>query len=203
LVFVPIWIFGDFCEAVLAMVFSFGMMAGQGALERSTCPYHNRRKVSIMSKIPLMPVDEIRKLLWQDRDTGKLFWIERPRSLFQGDGAFKMWNSRFANKEAFGTDGHGALHGRVCGKTYSAHKVAWALHYGEWPTRHISHIDGNRENNKIENLKQLAGLKGTSRDDKWRAYIRDGKVNRHLGYHDTQEQAHAAYLAAEAKLGAE
>jgi hypothetical protein len=35
--------------------------------------------------------------------------------------------------------------------TYSFHRIAWLLHYGEWAAR-ISHIDGNTLNNKISNL---------------------------------------------------
>lgn len=34
-----------------------------------------------------------------------------------------------------------------------AHRVAWLLHYKEWPRGEIDHIDGDPFNNKIENLR--------------------------------------------------
>ena len=44
------------------------------------------------------------------------------------------------------------------GKHYHAidlHCMAWALVYGRFP-RHIDHIDGNRHNNRIENLREVS-----------------------------------------------
>ena len=35
------------------------------------------------------------------------------------------------------------------------HCMAWALVYGRFP-RHIDHIDGNRHNNRIENLREVS-----------------------------------------------
>lgn len=37
-------------------------------------------------------------------------------------------------------------------RVYS-HRLAWLLFYGDWPSLHIDHIDGNRTNNRIENLR--------------------------------------------------
>lgn len=99
-------------------------------------------------------------------------------------------------------------------RTYYGHRLAWLFHYGEWPTGEIDHIDGDRANNRIANLRVAtrsqnlanrpvrkdckSGHKGVywSQDRrKWRAVIRvDGKVH-HLGGYDTKEEAGKAYAA--------
>lgn len=42
----------------------------------------------------------------------------------------------------------------VDGKLRRGHHVAWFLTYGYWPTKEIDHIDGNRLNNAIANLRE-------------------------------------------------
>jgi N-formylglutamate amidohydrolase len=37
---------------------------------------------------------------------------------------------------------------------YAAHRVAWMLHYGSWPSTLLDHRDGDGCNNKIENLRE-------------------------------------------------
>jgi hypothetical protein len=46
-------------------------------------------------------------------------------------------------------------YGRVCfdGRHYRAHRVAWALFYKELPPEQIDHINGNRLDNRIANLR--------------------------------------------------
>lgn len=64
---------------------------------------------------------------------------------------------------------HGVRLGRPCGSVYSngyrmvsvnkvdisAHRLIWAWYYGEWPTEYLDHINGNRDDNRIENLRQV------------------------------------------------
>jgi hypothetical protein len=38
--------------------------------------------------------------------------------------------------------------------SYPAHRLAWFLHYGRWPQRWLDHIDGNKSNNRIRNLRE-------------------------------------------------
>lgn len=38
-------------------------------------------------------------------------------------------------------------------KPYYAHRIVWLLVHGEWPTEIIDHINRNRNDNRIENLR--------------------------------------------------
>lgn len=39
-----------------------------------------------------------------------------------------------------------------------AHRVAWFLHYGKWPTKCIDHINGDRHDNRINNLRDVGHI---------------------------------------------
>ncbi len=87
-------------------------------------------------------------------DTGKFFWRQRPEIHFKNTRLCKSFNKRFAGKECFTyRDKLNYLRGTLNHESFLAHRVAWAVHYGEWPAGMLDHIDGNPGNNKIENLR--------------------------------------------------
>lgn len=93
---------------------------------------------------------------------------------------------------------------------HMAHQLAWLFTYGEWPNPMLDHIDGNRSNNRIENLRisnarinQLnriehrnGNLPGTFQTKRltWvsRININGKKVT--LGSFKTEEEANQVYL---------
>lgn len=111
-------------------------------------------------------------------------------------------------------DRQGYLRVSVAGHRYSAHRIAWAMHYGEQPPALLDHINGDPTDNRIENLrpathslnaanmrrhkgKWVSRFKGVSRTPAGRfvaVVCRDG-IRRHCGTFDLEEEAHAAYLA--------
>ena len=69
---------------------------------------------------------------------------------------------------AVGSKGYRQVNFR--GRTLQVHRVVWALHYGTWPKLEIDHIDGNKLNNRIENLREV-----THRDNMLNANTWNGK----------------------------
>ena len=98
-------------------------------------------------------------------------------------------------------------------KDLRAHRLAWYFAKGELPTKDIDHIDGDRSNNKISNLRECSrlennrnckistrnttGYKGVSIDKrcgKFRANISNKGRNMLIGSYDTAEEAYDAYI---------
>jgi len=104
------------------------------------------------------------------------------------------------------------------GRQYSAHRLAWLHVYGAWPAGQIDHINGDKADNRITNLRDISE---TSNHQNIRRPHRDNKAgflgvrklgNRftscihangrliHLGAHATAEAAHEAYITAKRQL---
>lgn len=108
--------------------------------------------------------------------------------------------------------GHGGrlqLHMRH-GHEY-VHRLVWVWHHGYWPTDQIDHINGDRHDNRIQNLRELGnaencrnrhhrGVTFEKRAGKWRARIMVDGRSISLGYHATESEAHDAYLEAKLRL---
>lgn len=107
----------------------------------------------------------------------------------------------------------------VGGKSYAAHRLAWLYMYGVMPEQEIDHIDGDRSNNAIKNLRiatrcenmwntashknNRSGLKGVSWDkarNMWVGRIKaEGKVAFNA-YFKTLEEAEVAMAEARARI---
>jgi hypothetical protein len=125
-----------------------------------------------------------------------------------------------AGKLAGSVSSHGYLIIKLGRKQYRANRLAWFLTHGEWPGGEVDHIDGDPLNNRLNNLRVVdragnsqnrrkahrdnaSGLLGATwnkQHKRWQAKLVANKVRHHLGYFDTPEEAHAAYMAAKASL---
>ena len=104
-------------------------------------------------------------------------------------------------------------------RKYRAQRLAWLYMYGEFPQGKLDHIDRNKVNNKIDNLRPVtnkqnvenvgirvdntSGYKGVSWCKavcKWMAKITHLGVQIYLGYFNTPEEASTAYQAMRDKL---
>lgn len=164
-----------------------------------------------MTKRILPTPEELRQLLRYEPETGKLYWKPRPAEMFSSERLSKSWNSRYAEKEAFTAPLNGYKQGMVFYMALYAHRVAWAVYHGEWPEDQIDHINCQRSDNRIENLRKASnsensrntlissnntsGIKGVSmaRSGKWVAKIHHDGKSKHLGTFDTQGEAAIAY----------
>lgn len=110
---------------------------------------------------------------------------------------------------------------RVSKKDYHAHRLAWLFDNGEWPREQIDHINGDRADNRIANLRQCnqsqnnanarkrrdnrSGFKGVCWDKKKRKWKAEAAVDgrrKFLGYFINPLDAHAAYcLVTQAHYG--
>lgn len=173
-----------------------------------------------MAKKPFPTSEVLRQLLRYEPETGKLFWKERPASMFKATAIHtaetrcRQWNGRYAGKEAITALCNGYLYGGIGKRSVHAHRVAWVIYYGELPKHFIDHINGLRTDNRICNLReatplesvwntasrrgssQYKGVSRRSKDTKWTAEIRVSGVSRYLGRYDTEQEAALAYDAA-------
>lgn len=113
---------------------------------------------------------------------------------------------------------NGYLAIRACGKLFLAHRLAWLYVYSQWPQFQVDHINGKRDDNRIENLRDATaqinsqntrhgrgktGLLGAHiRDDHFRSSIRvDGRLM-NLGTFLAAPEAHETYISAKRQLHA-
>jgi HNH endonuclease len=154
-----------------------------------------------------LPIEKLRELLTYNPDTGLFFWK------VQRNGKTK------AGMQSGTKSKLGYINLRIDYRTFSAHRVAWAIHYGQWPDGDIDHINGVRDDNRIVNLRNVSrganlqnqrrahkdsktGLLGVSANSNgtFSAKIMSGYHLYKLGSFPTAEEASAAYQAAKLRL---
>lgn len=152
-----------------------------------------------MSENNKLSFEDVDRLLAYDQVTGLLTW--------------KVTNS---NRAKAGTvtgavNSVGYLHVCLHYKSYKAHHLAWLLSTGSWPAQQLDHINGNRADNRLDNLRECtvaenhqnkakyrsnsSGVTGVGwyrPAKKWRAHIVLAGKQIHLGLFETIEEAAAA-----------
>jgi len=83
---------------------------------------------------------------------------DRACELFKMEGGTLIWVKPTSNRVKVGQRaGHfstkGYLRVTVDNIDNSVHRIAWLLHYGEYPEGELDHEDGNKVNNSVDNLR--------------------------------------------------
>lgn len=168
-----------------------------------------------MAKVDSITPEILRELIDYRPVTGKFYWRERGLEFFKDERSKKIWNTKYSGKETFTTDdSDGYKMSSVLGIKVKAHRVAWAIYYGEWPGNFIDHINLLPGDNRISNLRLATNsqnmMNGSLRSDnksgykgvywckekgKWAA---EGKIDgrkKFLGRFDCPKAAYLAYCA--------
>lgn len=147
----------------------------------------------------MLSQDRLKELLRYDSLTGNFYW-----------------NTDVGTKVKKGTLAGGILSDnylgiRLDGQLYRAHRLAWLYMYGVWPAGGVDHIDRNRRNNAINNLREadqsknaqnvVRNAKGWSmRSGKYRAFVRLNYKRICLGTYASPEEATTAYKEAKKRV---
>jgi hypothetical protein len=104
----------------------------------------------------------------------------------------------------------------IGGHSYKAHRLAWLYVYGAWPQDQIDHLNHNKTDNRIDNLRDVTsaqnqqnrrcvakntsghlGVAWATDMQRWLAGIKVGGKSYHLGYFENLADAVAARKAGE------
>jgi hypothetical protein len=151
--------------------------------------------------------DRLREVVKYDAETGEFTRLLRTAQRHQvGDRADLLGGS------------HGYRAVCIDGKKYLAHRAAWLYVHGEWPKGQIDHINADRKDNRLCNLRDVtpsvnaqnkrraekgnkSGFLGVyPHQGKWRARVVLRGRTHDAGCHGTPEEAHAAYVALKRKV---
>jgi hypothetical protein len=128
----------------------------------------------------------------------------------------KSYQNQRLGKVVGGLDADGYRTIGLQHKHWRAHRLAWLYVYGKFPDSELDHINGNRDDNRICNLREVSpagnsqnqrkshddstyGLLGVDYNktkNRFRARIQIGGVRITLGGFSNPQDAHEAYLKA-------
>lgn len=100
--------------------------------------------------------NDLRRLLTFDPETGVLRWrMDVARNVKTGDIAGKAGKKKYL---------------QICtnGQTVLAHRAAWAIVHGRWPSVLIDHINGNAHDNRLCNLREATYSQNSANRPTWK-----------------------------------
>lgn len=151
--------------------------------------------------------------------TGIFLRKQRPISTFKTNYEFTK-HMESINRKKCGWIQNGYLYIYIDNKSYLGHRLAWLYIHGEFPQNEIDHLNHNRSDNKISNLREathqencknrslainnksrVIGVHFSEEGEKWIAYITNDYKNIKLGHFKDFFEAICARKSAEKKYG--
>jgi hypothetical protein len=158
-----------------------------------------------------MDVDTLRRVIRYSAQSGKIRRAEDVRGGKRSAGVIVAKKG----DEAGTVNAFGYVVLKINGMAFPAHRIAWAYTFGEWPDHEIDHVNGDKADNRMDNLRLAArsencqnaairsdntsGYKGVTfrkSSGKWIAQIAINGKRLHLGCFPSAEDAAHAYDAA-------
>ena len=149
-----------------------------------------------MRNKPLPSFSHVSSQLRYEPETGEFFWKPSKRGFREG----------FEKAGTVTRKGYARI--RIDGNKHYAHRLAWLLHYGEWPSAHVDHINTVKTDNRIANLrladpsqsnfnvgltsKNTSGVKGvrySKSQNCWISFVTARGKNVLFGRHQTKDDA--------------
>lgn len=145
----------------------------------------------------------IKELLSYNQDTGIFIWKE------------SLGNRAIVGNIAGSDKPSGYRQIKIDTIPYLSHRLAWLYVYGYLPENHIDHINRDKSDNRIKNLREVSrscnirnskirkdnksGIKGVTLHPvgKWVSRISTKHKTKTIGYYDSLDEAICARLAAE------
>jgi hypothetical protein len=157
----------------------------------------------MLFKDPAITQEYLKSVLDYDPETGVFRWKFVP-------GAPNHRNAQYAGKVAGSHRGAGYVSLWVNNRKIGAHTAAWIMVHGSWPAHTIDHINRDRSDNRIVNLRdatpsqqgqncELRGriARGVSfSNNRFNVSISVNNQYKYIGTFTTVEEAVAAYNAA-------
>ena len=166
---------------------------------------------------------QIRAFLTYDSDNGKLIWIRRfPGMQFRdrtvGFKSANIFNAKHAGRDASSVASTGYPMTSILNYPFTAHRIAWLLFYGTWPEHEIDHLNGNRTDFRVFNLRDVPRQRNVDnsrrisswantntgvrqkRGGRWSARIMYKYQEIFIGVFDTRDEAVQARRAKEIEL---
>lgn len=163
---------------------------------------------------------ELHALLEYDPETGVFRWLARVRGYFASDRSWNSWNAKHVGAVAGYIMGGGYRVIAVLGVQQLASRLAWLYVRGVWPLGQIDHINGQRDDNRIANLRDVpqldnmhnkciysnntsgaVGVEFYAPTKRWRATIRVNGKRKALGHFIDKAEAIAVRKKAETDFG--